>query len=903
MAISGRHNACVSYIENTATLQHTLPTMPVNVIIPMGGTGERMKPLYTVPKPWIQILGKPMICHVLDHLVLEPDDQVFIIYCTTSWDPESLYDFKIKMRKWYPHVSFIPLDSPTQGAAETVLRGMHAVANLHLYRNLNTMVMDCDAFYTEDVVSMYKKSVHKDAVFYTKNTDPAPLFSYIQMGGTGPHSHRIRDIREKEKISDFANTGIYCFSTLESLLSAASYIIQHRQMFHNEFYISRVVSALIHQERSPMDFHGIELVRVFSLGTMDQIKSYQENTCIFLCDLDGTLVLTDDVYFDVWRTLLQPYGMDLTESMFGDYIAGKCDSNVVQTLIPHAVEQVDRISQEKDRLFLEHLDSRRSMIREVAGATLFLQTAYEYGHKMALVTNSNRRVAKAVVQYFKWDRWVDVLVTADQCERPKPFPDPYLKAMAHFRGPSSPVVHLSKTIIFEDSKTGFMSAKSASPDCIVGIETTYRSQEIMNHGAQISFPNFLEVDLEKIHQIMVETDNKALLKRQIASSLCQYSVVDVDIDDKKMKGGFIADVISLRVLTQDSILHGVLKMENRDVTMGSTMAKQLQLYEREYYFYAQLAHFVPVAVPKYLGMIKNSEYQTIGVLLENMHQERGQFNVDLNRADLEVSFTILRSMAKVHATFWNKDLPKSFSGIKMNNDGIFQPFLGEFLVSKFETFKYQWQNYFLETHQMAKLDHLDKVVQNYGDLQDRMSSGDLTLCHGDIKSANIYYKMGYRYDDDDNCSGDLASLQARDGSVHSGMVNHNNNALKSRQEYEPVFLDWQHMVYGKGAQDLVFFMIESFHTSTIQQYATLFAEYYYIHLTKYGVKGYAKDTFLNDCLDALDFVPVFVMMWFGTMDSDELIDKDFPFEFIRKWAQFPRNVFSGLKPSLRAKYI
>ena len=41
----------------------------INIVIPMAGAGSRFAQAgYTKPKPFIDVLGKPMICHVLDNL-------------------------------------------------------------------------------------------------------------------------------------------------------------------------------------------------------------------------------------------------------------------------------------------------------------------------------------------------------------------------------------------------------------------------------------------------------------------------------------------------------------------------------------------------------------------------------------------------------------------------------------------------------------------------------------------------------------------------------------------------------------------------------------------------------------------------------------------------------------------
>ena len=142
-----------------------------------------------------------------------------------------------------------------------------------------------------------------------------------------------------------------------------------------------------------------------------------------------------------------------------------------------------------------------------------------------------------------------------------------------------------------------------------------------------------------------------------------------------------------------------------------------------------------------------------------------------------------------------------------------------------------------------------------------MSQSPLTLCHGDVKSANIFYTM-------------------------NPVTNEYNN-----DNYVPCFLDWQYIAHGKGVQDLVFFMIESFDIDIIQKYKNLFKEYYYCKLLEYGVVNYSKEQFEQDFKTAACYFPYLVAIWFGTIPEDELIDKNFPSVFIKKLFSFtPLNI-------------
>ena len=144
----------------------------------------------------------------------------------------------------------------------------------------------------------------------------------------------------------------------------------------------------------------------------------------------------------------------------------------------------------------------------------------------------------------------------------------------------------------------------------------------------------------------------------------------------------------------------------------------------------------------------------------------------------------------------------------------------------------------------------DAIVEKFSRIQEDLSESPLTLVHGDVKSANIFYKPT----EDEN--------------------------------YEPYFIDWQYIVLGKGVQDLVFFMIESFEMDKMNIYKPLFKEYYYVKLLELGVKNYSRVQYEKDFLNASYYFPFFVACWFGTINPDELIDKNFPFFFIQRLFHF-----------------
>jgi capsule biosynthesis phosphatase len=253
----------------------------MNIIIPIGGIGQRFKDEgYDVPKPLINILGKPMIYKVIDNLKIEDTDKIHIIYHNHLKE----FNFETLVKFWFPNknISFISLDYLTKGASETVLKGLETFTNDELKENV--LILDCDTFYNEDIISKYKSNNNKNIIFYSNDTTPEPIFSYITL-----KNNLVIDIKEKNKISNNANTGAYGFENGEVLKKYCIDILG----LEKESYISHIYNKMIVDGDL---VYGSEVKDFHCVGTPLQLKVYcnqnkNKASELRVCfDLDNTLV-------------------------------------------------------------------------------------------------------------------------------------------------------------------------------------------------------------------------------------------------------------------------------------------------------------------------------------------------------------------------------------------------------------------------------------------------------------------------------------------------------------------------------------------------------------------------------------------------------------------------------------
>jgi capsule biosynthesis phosphatase len=245
----------------------------MNILIPLGGIGKRFSDFgYHKPKPLIKVLGKEIIFWVLDSLNLKPEDQVYIAYNEIL----EYYNFADIVQSKYPNIktSSIP---ETRGASETILL---AIEEFDIQGSL--MVIDGDTWYEDDILDIVRKS-GGNLVTYFKSSNPNPIYSYIQIEGK-----QIKNIKEKIKISNNANSGCYVFESVDFLVEVISLMGFSKE---SELYTSQVISKMIELGTT---FNAVEVNNFHVLGTPQQIiefsKTYPSIPKRFCFDLDNTLV-------------------------------------------------------------------------------------------------------------------------------------------------------------------------------------------------------------------------------------------------------------------------------------------------------------------------------------------------------------------------------------------------------------------------------------------------------------------------------------------------------------------------------------------------------------------------------------------------------------------------------------
>jgi len=262
------------------------------VVIPLGGVGQRFKDHgYSRPKALIRIFGKPILYYLLDGLKLDKVDFVYIPYNREYSD----YNFESVLKNDYPQVrfKFFKLENQTRGAAETIYMSLN---QLKEETDTPVLCLDGDNFYQCDIVAQWGG---ENCVFTTYDTTPKAIYSYVKCDDC----LGIRDIREKDKISDHACTGAYGFSSVCELKRYTFQIIRDDERQHSEFYMSGVIKRML-GDGLVFTNKMVDKSQYICLGTPLQVKQFYNNFPLVSSIESTNRIQNKRICFDLDNTLV-----------------------------------------------------------------------------------------------------------------------------------------------------------------------------------------------------------------------------------------------------------------------------------------------------------------------------------------------------------------------------------------------------------------------------------------------------------------------------------------------------------------------------------------------------------------------------------------------------------------------
>lgn len=235
----------------------------INVVIPMAGLGSRFARMgYSKPKPFIDVLGKPMIVRVLENLSLMDANYILVaqkehLECEKDFVGAISHQFK---------ATFIGIDSLTQGTACTILCAKDLI-------NTDTPLLIANSDQIVDInirdFILDSKNRNLDGSILTfVDKERNPKWSFAKVKNTF-----VTEVKEKEAISEYATVGIYLFTKGKDFIKAAEEMIACNDRVNNEFYTCPTYNYCI-KRGAKIGIYNIDFTQMHGIGTPQDLQIY-----------------------------------------------------------------------------------------------------------------------------------------------------------------------------------------------------------------------------------------------------------------------------------------------------------------------------------------------------------------------------------------------------------------------------------------------------------------------------------------------------------------------------------------------------------------------------------------------------------------------------------------------------
>lgn len=213
----------------------------------------------------------------------------------------------------------------------------------------------------------------------------------------------------------------------------------------------------------------------------DNQREYVEIDCMFkavIFDFDGTLANAKKNIVNAVQRGVSECGC-VVEDNYLERKIGVGGEIILKEIfeknkIPYNDIIIKKLLDKIERYRIEYIDQ----ITILDGTKTLLETLYTK-FKLALATMSRRRVMDVLFQKKGLDEYFDVIITADEAEKPKPNPEIFLQCA------KSLGIKSEECVVVEDSIFGVKAAKKVGMQCIAVTTGSYRGEELYDAGADL----------------------------------------------------------------------------------------------------------------------------------------------------------------------------------------------------------------------------------------------------------------------------------------------------------------------------------------------------------------------------------------------------------------------------------
>lgn len=243
----------------------------MQIVVPMSGFGERFRRVgYSVPKPLIEIDGKPIVAHVID---MFPGETDFLFICNQDHLDEPAYRMEAILKAYCPSARVVGIAPHKLGPINAVRQVEHL---LDPHKPVVVNYCDFTCYWDWQHFKRYvKDTACAGAIPAYKGFHPHSLgnTNYAYMRETGGW---VDDIQEKQpytdnRLQEYASSGTYYFASAQLMAQAFAAVMEQDLHVGGEYYVSLAYKPLL-ASNQPVAVYPLQ--HFMQWGTPEDVAEY-----------------------------------------------------------------------------------------------------------------------------------------------------------------------------------------------------------------------------------------------------------------------------------------------------------------------------------------------------------------------------------------------------------------------------------------------------------------------------------------------------------------------------------------------------------------------------------------------------------------------------------------------------